>query len=44
MYRRVAELAGHPHPKRRWGKEHAEDNIIRLIDAMAELISKMSYF
>ena len=39
VYRRVAELAGHPSEDSAWGKEHAEENIIRLIDAMAFIIS-----
>jgi Leucine-rich repeat (LRR) protein len=36
VYGRVAELAGEP--REDWGKDHAADNIIRLIDAL-ELVS-----
>ncbi len=38
-YHQVALLAGQPEKNTSWGKTHAEENMIRLIDAM-ELINK----
>ena len=39
VYRRVAELAGHSPDDMSWGREHAEENMIRFVDAMAEFLN-----
>ena len=39
VYRRVAELAGQPSEDGAWGRDHAEENMIRFVDAMAEFIN-----
>ena len=39
VYRRVAELAGHSPDNISWGRDHAEENMIRFVDAMAEFIN-----
>ena len=39
VYRRVAELAGYSPDDMSWGRELAEENMIRFVDAMAGFIS-----
>ena len=44
VYRRVAELAGQPPDDTSWGRDHAEENMIRFVDAMSEVVNYNGLF